>query len=197
MPLRPANENSEGADDLRLRELRRRIGWIGQILRFGAPLTFVWNLAEDLLLIGYADFLPNFARQIFGEAVMQPVADWQRLTLFAFSLPYHVAFFALAYNLWLLFSGYLAGRIFTVNAAWLIQRCGFSGIASMVCLILGRQTIVPVLAATRPAGTHAVITPPYFESNDLHMLIFYLALIGLAQIQKVAAEIYIENGQII
>lgn len=198
MFFKPANENRIGADDQRLVELRRRIGWICFILRFGAPITFIWGVGEDVISASDAATISKSAAYLFGENVVQPVADWQRLALFACALPSTMAHLALAFNAWLLFSGYLDGRIFTVDAARLIQRCGVSGIASVILDLSMRPLVVPILAATRPAGAQlAVSKMPYFDSGDLHSLIFYLALIGLAHIQKVAAELYSENGQIV
>lgn len=198
MVFKPANENLIGANDQRLLELRRRIGWICQILRFGAPITFIWGISEDVVSASDTAALSKGAAYLFGDNVVQPIADWQRLALFACSLPSTMAHLALAFNAWLLFSGYLAGKIFTVDAARLIQRCGVSGIASVAFNLLMRPLIVPILAATRPAGAQlAISSMQYFDSGDLHAFIFYLALIGLAHIQKVAAELYNENGQIV
>ncbi len=198
LAFKPANENLIGADDERLSALRRRIGWICHILRFGAPITFIWGVSEDVINAADTAALSKSVAYLFGENVVQPIADWQRLALFACSLPSTMAHLALAYNAWLLFSGYLAGRIFTVDAARLIQRCGVSGIASVILNLLMRPLVVPILAATRPAGAQlAVSSMPYLGSGDLHSFIFYLALIGLAHIQKVAAELYSENGQIV
>lgn len=198
MSLISTKEDDVGADDLRLQTLRSRISWICQILRFGAPIAVVWDFINDIVLFSDATKLSKQVAFLFGENFVPPIADWQRLALFASTLPCRLAEFALVYNAWLLFSGYLAGRIFTIDAARLLQRCGVFGAIAVILAILTRLLFVPILAGTRSAGAHpAVPELPFFGPNDLHFLIFYVALIGLGHIQKTAAEIYAENAQIV
>ncbi len=198
MSLISTNDEHVVADDLRLQALQARIRWICQILRFGAPIAFVWSFINDIVAYSDATALSKQVAFFFGENFVQPIADWQRLALFAITLPCRLALFALAYNAWLLFSGYLAGRIFTIDAASLLQRCGVFGLAEVILDILMRPLVVPILAATRSPGVHpAVPELPFFGPVDLHYLIFYVALIALAHIQKTAAEIYTENAQIV
>jgi hypothetical protein len=189
------------ADDLRLQELRRRIGWICQILRFGAPVTFIWGQVDLMIYLADKARLSKQAALILDESFMRPFTDWQCLALFAISIPSTLADFALVYNVWLLVSGYLAGRIFTIDAARLMQRCGVAGIASVIASLLMRAPALAIYAASRP--TRGPFADPfkdpefYFGPGDLHMLMFYLALIALAHVQKTAAEICSENGQIV
>jgi hypothetical protein len=191
-------EDDVGADDRRLQTLRARIRWICQILRFGAPIAVVWGFINDIVQFSDATTLSKQVAFLFGENFVPPIADWQRLALFASTLPCRLALFALAYNAWLLFSGYLAGRIFTIDAARLLQRCGVFGAIAVILDILTRPLVVPILAGTRSADAHpAVPELPFFGPGDLHFLIFYVALIGLGHIQKTAAEIYAENAQIV
>ena len=198
MSLISTKEDDVGADDLRLQTLRARITWICQILRFGAPIAVVWGFIDDIVLFSDATKLSKQVAFLFGENFVPPIADWQRLALFASTLPCRLALFALAYNAWLLFSGYLAGRIFTIDAARLLQSCGVFGAIGVILDILTRPLVVPILAGTRSAGAHpAVPELPFFGPVDLHYLIFYVALVGLGHIQKTAAEIYAENAQIV
>src|SRR5262249_8336732 len=96
--------------------------------------------------------------------------------------------------IWRLVGTYLAGRVFTVDAALWLRRTGIAGVAAIMVAVTAR-TIVASIITGQP-----VLVPPrgsFVLPQDLLHLIFSVFVLGLAHIFKAAAEMADDHAQII
>ncbi len=102
---------------------------------------------------------------------------------------------AACYGVWRLFSGFLAGRIFTKDASLWLRRIGLFGLAAAVADVAARPLTTMVMTLHQPpdARTYAMPVNP----NDLVFMLFFCSLIALAHIYKTAAEIADDAAQIL
>lgn len=176
------------------RDLRARIRWICHVLRIAAVVWIGWLLAVSLygwsdkaaVLRGYGQFL---ATDLSG------VSNARYAAAFAMVIVDRAAGVAVVVCIWGLASTYLAGRVFTVDAAVWLRRIGIAGIVSVVIGVLGRVVIASILTA------QLVLVPPrggfFVNPPDLLHLIFAVFVFGLAHIFKAAAEMADDHAQIV
>src|SRR5215471_11838418 len=112
-------------------DLRARIGWICHALRIAAVVWIAWNLATFLILSS------NKARTLetVGWVVgvdLSGVSNTRFAAAFALGLVNWLMTVAVAVCIWRLFGTYLAGRVFTVDAAVWLRRFGLAAIAAVV-----------------------------------------------------------------
>src|SRR5262249_58173796 len=96
--------------------------------------------------------------------------------------------------IWQLAGTYLAGRVFTVDAALWLRRTGIAGVAAIVVSVLMRATVASIIVG------QPVLIPPrsfFVLPQDLLNLIFVMFVLGLAHIFKAAAELAEDHAQIV
>src|SRR5262249_25251271 len=103
---------------------------------------------------------------------------------------------AVAFCIWRLASTYLAGHVFTIDAAVWLRRTGLAGISAIVVSVLAR-----VVAASILLGQFVPIPSQgyyyYVLPQDLLHLIFAAFVFALAHIFKAAAEMAEDQAQIV
>jgi hypothetical protein len=174
-------------------DLRGRIGWICHGLRLAALLWIAWILV--MVLITWSDRTP----------VLQAYGQWLGMDLTGVSASRYAVAFGLvladlavaatvAFCIWRLFGTYLAGRVFTTDAALWLRRTGVAAIAAVVIDVLLRLLIVSLLSG------QFILVPArgfFVLPQDLLHLIFGLFLLALAHIFKAAAEMAEDHAQIV
>jgi len=97
--------------------------------------------------------------------------------------------------IWRLAGTYLAGHVFTIDAALWLRRTGLAGISAVIVSVLMRVVIASILV-----GQFVPISPRgyyYLLPQDLLHAIFAVFVFGLAHIFKVAAEMAQDQAEII
>lgn len=177
-----------------LARLRHKIGWICHSLRFAAVAYATWVLYQVLAVWLDTDGLQQMLDHLIHEDA-SALAPWQRWTGFSIDLGLWTTASIACYCGWRLFSTYLEGRIFSVEAARWMQRVAFWGIITQVMSIALRPLFTLVLTAHLPPAErqgHLVLQP-----NDLLTLLLLLSLLALAHIQRTGAEIAADHAQIV
>ena len=176
------------------RDLRARIGWICHALRIAAILWITWLLG---FVVYYwsdkAQMLKNYER-IFS-------VDLGDVSAARYAAAFAAVMVSLAVGaivvvcIWRLATTYLAGRVFTVDAALWLRRTGFAAISATIVDVLMR-----VVAASILVGRFVPISPRgyyYLLPQDLLHMIFAVFVFALAHIFKAAAEMAQEQAQIV
>lgn len=174
--------------------LRRQIGWLCHAIRlmaFAYPVWVIWTVV-DLWLDK-----PEVARRYGAwlKADLSGITDTQRLAGFALHAIICIFIVAACWAVWQLASGFLKGRIFTLDAALWLRRAGTYGLIAELCDIVFRPMMSVVVSAHMPQGQRHVGIA--VNQNDLAFLMFLTALVALAHIFKKAAEIAEENEGIV
>ena len=98
--------------------------------------------------------------------------------------------------LWRLFGTYLAGRVFSVDAAVWLRRSGLAGIAAVIVDMLVRVVVACILVGQFvPIPSHGYYY--YALPQDLLHAIFAIFVFALAYIFKAAAEMAEDQAQIV
>ena len=176
------------------RDLRARIGWICHALRIAAILWITWLLG---FVVYYwsdkAQMLKNYER-IFSVD-LGDVSAARYAAAFAAVMVSLAAGAIVVVCIWRLATTYLAGRVFTVDAALWLRRTGFAAISATIVDVLMR-----VVAASILVGQFVPISPRgyyYLLPQDLLHMIFAVFVFALAHIFKAAAEMAQEQAQIV
>jgi hypothetical protein len=171
--------------------LRHKIGWICHILRLATVAFAAWVLYLVLAVWFDADRL----RQALDHLNVSVLDPWQRWTGLSIDLSLWATASIACYCGWRLFSTYLEGRIFSIEAARWMQRAALWGIITQIMSIALRPLYTLVLTARLPQAQQQVHLD--LQPNDLLTLILLLGLVALAHIQRTGAEIAAEQAQII
>lgn len=174
--------------------LRRRIGWLCKIIRFAAVAYAGWILY--VVIAHWAD-AGRLARiySAWLKVDVSGIASWQRLAGFGVSLTIWLFAAIACYSVWRLFTGYLEGRIFTVDAAIWLRRIGFFGLIAEVLDILARPLVAGLVTLHLPPGQRQLALS--FNPNDLLILLFLCGFVALAHVYKTAAEIADDNARFV
>jgi hypothetical protein len=174
-------------------DLRSRIAWICQGLRIAAVLWLVWILA--MVFVVWSDkaaVLEAYTRYLSLD--LAGVSDARYAAAVALVLFDSVFVAAVVFCIWGLFSTYLAGRVFTTDAALWLRRIGVAGIVAAIGDVLIRTAVVSTLAG------HFVLGAPhgfFLLPQDLLHLIFSVFILAFAHIFKAAAEMADDHAQIV
>jgi hypothetical protein len=174
-------------------DLRRRIGWICHALRIAVVLWIGWDLANFLIVWSNKARMLETAGWVIGTD-LSGVSSTRLATAFALGIVDWSIAAAVAVCIWRLFGTYLAGRVFTVDAALWLRRTALAVIAAGVGdliirflslrIVIGRFLLVPA---------HTTFINP----QDLLHLIFGVFIFALAHVFKAAAEIAEDHAQIV
>ena len=174
-------------------DLRGRIGWICHGMRIAAVLWLGWMVV--MTIVAWSDKAGILAA--YGHWFS---ADFTAVSnaRYAAALAVVVASLTLAVPvvicIWQLAGTYLAGRVFTVDAAVWLRRTGIAGVAAIVLSILARAVVASIITG------QPVLIPPrsfFVLPQDILHMIFALFVLALAHIFKAAAEMADDHAQIV
>jgi hypothetical protein len=175
-------------------DLRARIGWICHALRIAAVLWITWNLALVIFYWGdKAQILQNYG--LLFSADLGDVSAARYAAAFAAVMVGLAVAAVVVVCIWRLAGTYLAGRVFTLDAALWLRRTGLAGISAVIVSVLVRVVIASILV-----GQFVPISPRgyyYLLPQDLLHAIFAVFVFALAHIFKAAAEMAEDQAQIV
>ena len=174
--------------------LRARIGRLCRLLRLAAPLYALWVLI--LLAMHWSSAADATASVAFWtRAAITEIPASGRLHAFLLQLPGWGLLALACFHLWRLFSGFLAGEVFTLEATTRLRCTATAGFAAMAAEVVSRPLVVIVSTLHMPPGSRHVAL--FFQPGDLLNLMFLGGLLALAQVFRVAAEIAEDNAAIV
>jgi hypothetical protein len=175
--------------------LLRKIGWLCQAVRAMIVILLVWLFVKTAIFWMSDDKIADMARFTL-HADIGGVSVTQKWLGFALTLATVWAINLAIYSaIWRLFSGFLRGEVFTVAAALRLRWAGVFSLAAVLVFPLYRMLEAMIVTAHLPSDQHAA--PLGFISGDFSNLLVGAIIIALAQVFKAAAEIAIENAQIV
>ena len=173
--------------------LRARIAWICQALRLAAVIWVVWELV--FVVIHWSDkaaVVQNYER-VFSTTLTVSTARYA--VAFGAVMVSMAVVFVIAFCLWRLAGTYLAGRVFTVDAALWLRRTAIAGLAGVIVSVIARIVVASILTdrwvPMSPLGFF------YIVPQDVLHLIFVIFVLALAHIFKAAAEMADDQAQIV
>ena len=173
--------------------LRARIAWICQALRLAAVIWVVWEFV--FVVIHWSDkaaVLRNYER-LFSTVLIVSTARYA--VAFGVVMVSLAVIVVIAFCLWRLAGTYLAGRVFTVDAALWLQRTGVAGLAGLIVSVIARVVVASILTdrwvPMSPLGFF------YILPQDVLHLTFVIFVLALAHIFKAAAEMADDQAQIV
>ena len=173
--------------------LRARIGWICHALRIAAVLWITWNLA--FTIFNWSDkarLLQNYQRLF---SVDLDVSAARYAAAFAAIMVSLAVGAVVVVCIWRLAGTYLAGRVFTLDAALWLRRTGLAGISAVIVSVLVRVVIASILVGRFvPISARGYY---YLLPQDLLHAIFAVFVFALAHIFKAAAEMAEDQAQIV
>ena len=175
-------------------DLRARIGWICHTLRIAAVLWIGWGVAILLIVWSDKSRVTEGWGQLFSVD-LSSISDARYAAAFAIALIDVTVAAVVAACLWRLSSTYLAGRVFTVEAALWLRRTGTAGLAAIAVDVIARIAVASILTAQFvPTSTRGFF---YVMPQDVLHLIFALFVFALAYVFKAAAEMADDHAQIV
>ena len=176
------------------RDLRARIGWICHALRIAAVLWITWELA--FIIFNWSDkarLLQNYQRVFSAD--LGDVSAARYAAAFAAIMVSLAVGAVVVVCIWRLAGTYLAGRVFTVDAALWLRRTGLAGISAVIVSVLVRVVIASILVGRFvPISARGYY---YLLPQDLLHAIFAVFVFALAHIFKAAAEMAEDQAQIV
>ena len=173
--------------------LRARIAWICQALRLAAVIWVVWALV--FVVIHWSDkaaVLTSYER-VFSTTITVSTARYA--VAFGVVMVSMAVVVVIAFCLWRLAGTYLAGRVFTVDAALWLRRTAIAGLAGVIVSVIARVVVASILTdrwvPMSPLGFF------YIVPQDVLHLIFVIFVLALAHIFKAAAEMADDQAQIV
>jgi hypothetical protein len=181
------------SQDERLRRLRGRIGWICQTIRFCVVLFVVADLAAMISFLTDHEAVERHYAALLRIDVAG-ASSGQYAAALAIGLIVWLFVAAVCVCLWQVFTLYLKGGVFSVEAARWLRRAGLIGLATLLLDVVARSAIILSLAAHLPPGQshHG-----YVRLQDLLNIIFMLMLVAIAHIFMTAADIAGENAEFV
>ena len=173
--------------------LRARIAWICQALRLAAVIWVVWDLV--FVVLHWSDkaaVLQSYER-VFSSTLTVSTARYA--VAFAVVMVSMAVIFVIAFCIWRLAGTYLAGRVFTVDAALWLRRGGIAGLAGIIISVIARVVVASILT-----GRWVPMSPLgffYILPQDVLHLTFVIFVLALAHIFKAAAEMADDQAQIV
>ena len=173
--------------------LRARIAWICQALRLAAVIWVVWELV--FVVIHWSDkaaVLTSYER-VFSTVLVVSTARYA--VAFGVVMVSLAVIFVIAFCLWRLAGTYLAGRVFTVDAALWLRRTAIAGLAGIIVSVIARVVVASILT-----GRWVPMSPLgffYIVPQDVLHLIFVIFVLALAHIFKAAAEMADDQAKIV
>jgi hypothetical protein len=173
--------------------LRERIGWICHGLRIAAVVWIGWATVMNLVYWSHkAALLKTYGQRLgldIGDVSNARYSATLALVLLACG-----GGLAVTVCIWKLVGTYLAGRVFTVDAAIWLRRTGIAGIVAVGIDVVARFLVTAILSGQlMPVPSWGFFVLP----QDLLHLIFAIFVLALAHIFKAAAEMADDHAQIV
>ena len=173
--------------------LRARIAWICHALRIGAVVWIGWGVVWTL--VSWSDKTRTLKSYGFWfSADFTGVSDARYTAAVVVVLLSLSAGVPVVICIWRLAGTYLAGRVFSVDAALWLRRTGIAALAAIVVNIIARVVVANIIAG------YPILIPPrgsFVVPQDLLHLIFAVFVLALAHIFKAAAEMADDHAQIV
>lgn len=173
--------------------LRTRIAWICQALRIAAVVWVVWEVVFTFVYWSDRAYIVRNYEELFSTSLT--VSATRYTVALAVVMLSMTVLAVIAYCIWRLAGTYLAGHVFTVDAALWLRRTGIAGLAGLAVSVVARVTVASIMT-----GHWVPISPRgffYILPQDVLHLIFVTFLLGLAHIFKAAAEMADDQAQIV
>lgn len=174
--------------------LRKRIAPLCHALRVVAPLYALSVIGQMLQLWIDPAHVQQTFRQYFGVTVVT-IELWQRIAGFAVHFAIWLLIVGVCFSIWQLFGGFLRGRVFTAEAAAIMRRAAFLGLAATLADILSRPLLTALATLSNPPGERAIAIN--LSTQDLLNLMLIGAFLALAHVHKVATDIADENASFV
>jgi hypothetical protein len=194
-----------GATPASQASLPARIRWLCYLIRIAALLWAGWilvNVVRGWYAADPAKLMENLSRGLgkfdLRDADLSEISRAEIAAFFIGNLGLWAFDAAIAYCAWRLTGSYLAGRIFTVEAAVWMRRIGVTGLIAVLSIVAWRRAslFIFMIHAHVPVAKmllfDRLVTP-----TDLMRLLFCLFLIALAHIFKAAAELADDHAGIV
>jgi len=189
-----ASDFSLPSCDSRIANLRHKIGWICHAIRG----LLVFNVVLSLYGL-FHSYLLRKPEELGGIAAtgidFSGASDSQWNTVLVASLALWFVIVFTNYAIFHVFTLYLDGRVYTIEAAIWLRRAGWLGFVTVIADFVWRTTVVYVLAAHLPDSVpHKHM---FVGTADVSHLALALILFALGHVQKTAAEIADDHAQIV
>ena len=171
--------------------LRARIAWICQALRLAAVIWVVWEFVFVVIHWSNKAAVVQSYERVFSTVLIVSTARYA----VAFGVVMVSMVVVIAFCLWRLAGTYLAGRVFTVDAALWLRRTGIAGLAGLIISVIARVVVASIMT-----GRWVPMSPLgffYILPQDVLHLIFVIFVLALAHIFKAAAEMADDQAQIV
>src|SRR5262245_1172285 len=177
-------------------ELRSRIGWICHAVRIAAVLWIGWGFATLLIVWRDKAQVTEGWGRLFAMD-LSGISDARYGAAFVVALV-DIAFAAVVVVcVWRLAGTYLAGRVFTLDAALWLRRTGLAGISAVIVSVLVRVVVTSILVGQFLPISSSYGYYIYLLPQDLLHVIFAVFVFALAHIFKAAAEMAEDQAQIV
>ena len=174
--------------------LQRRIGWLCQLVRWGAVAYGAWVLLAIAL---YWSDAGRVARHwsAWLHVDVSPPGPAQLAGGLAVHLVLWLAAAAACFAVWRLFTLYSEGRIFAADAALWLRRIGVYGLIAQFGDMLARPLVSMIVTAHMPTGGRMVSV--FANPPDLLNVLFLAGFVALAHVFRAAVDVADENAQIV
>lgn len=173
--------------------LHNRIGTMCHVIRAAAVIWFAWAAIRSLSNWLTLDAVKNsWGRHLHLDLSQLPFSH--HMAAFAITLADIAITGLVVAFLWRLFSLYLRGHIFSLDAVAQMRNLGWAGVAAVAADLIARPLVKAVLTA------HLSVPQPlalWAEPNDMLHLIMALFIVALAHVFKTGVEIAEDNRQFI
>jgi len=174
-------------------DLRSRIAWICHAIRIAAVLWFGWEVVWTF--VSWSDKARIL--QIYGflfSSDFSGVSDARYAAAVVAVVLSVAAGVPVVICLWRLAGTYLAGRVFTVDAALWLRRTGIAGLVAIFVSLVARAVVASIMV-----GQPLLLLPrgSFVLPQDLLHSIFAIFVLALAHIFKAAAEMAEDHAQIV
>lgn len=173
--------------------LRRRIGAMCHIIRAAAVIWFAWTATQSISHWLTLDAVKNtWGRYLSVDLSALPFSH--HMTAFAITLANLTIAAFVVVCLWRLFSHYLRGSIFSLEAVMQMRALGWTGVAAIAADLVARPLIKAILTAHLSDSPRFAV---WAEPNDMLHLVMALFIVALAHVFKTGVEIAEDNRQFI
>lgn len=173
--------------------LRERIGWLCQLIRWLIVAWLVWNFYNVYGGLLNPEATAKEWNTYWGLAEGTVTTSKVYLNRVIVTLTYGSTV-VLGYAVWQLMSGYLAGDIFSPQAARRLRWVGLTGIFSALIDVAVRPFLVGVLSTD---NFKKVAWLDWVSPQDLLYVLIALFILALGYIQGTAAAISDEHQQFV
>jgi hypothetical protein len=174
--------------------LRARIGWFCHLLRLAGPLYAGWVLVT--MIVFWSD--TTMVTRVYGlllHSELGAIPSMQRAAGFAVHFVIWLFTAVACLGMWRLFSGFLDGRVFTLDTALQMRHIALFGLVAELGDLLTRPLVSLFVTAHMPTGSHHVNV--FFQPSDLLNIMFLVGFLALGHVFKVAAEIAEDHAAIV